>query len=315
MDQCGAYLECAPLMPILATASPMAPSLAGRVAIVTGAGKGLGRAYALDMAARGAAIVVNNRWADRALAASADRVVAEIISAGGRAVASYDSAEHPDAGGAMVDTALRAFGRLDAIVANAGVPETKRLHRQTAEGFREIFEINFFGTLHLVHAAWAALAQSGAGRVVVSASSAGLHGGDGMAAYAASKAALLGLVRALAIEGASRGLCVNAIAPYAATAMTQAHLPDGLGDRMAPQAVAPLVAWLASAACDVTGQTLLCGGGRVRAAFAVEAPLTPLAPEAMAASVHRAIAARPFETYPDAHQAFAAFMAQPAFST
>lgn len=302
-------------MPILATASPMAPSLVGRVVIVTGAGKGLGRAYALDMAARGAAIVVNNRWSDRSQTASADRVAAEISTAGGRAIASYDSAEHPEAGAAMVDLAMREFGRLDAIVANAGVPETKRLHRQTAEGFRQIFEINFFGTLHLVHAAWSALAQSGAGRVVVSASSAGLHGGDGMAAYAASKAALLGLVRALAIEGEPRGLRVNAIAPYAATAMTNAHLPDGLGERMAPQAVAPLVAWLASAECDVSGQTLLCGGGRLRAAFAVEAPLTPLAPEAIAASVHGAIAARPFQTYPDAHQAFAAFMADPAFST
>jgi NAD(P)-dependent dehydrogenase (short-subunit alcohol dehydrogenase family) len=302
-------------MPTIATASPPQPSLAGRVVIVTGAGKGLGRAYALELAARGASIVVNNRWQDRSQAASADRVTADIIAAGGRAIASYESAEHPDAGVAMVDLAMGEFGRIDVIVANAGVPETKRLHRQTAEGFRSIFEINFFGTLHLVHAAWSALTQSGAGRVVVSASSAGLHGGDGMAAYAASKAALLGLVRALAIEGEPRGLRVNAIAPYAATAMTQAHVPDALADRMEPGAVAPLVAWLASADCDVSGQTLLCGGGRLRAAFAVEAPLTPLASDAIAASVHAAIAARPFETYPDAHQAFAAFMADPAFAS
>ena len=287
-------------------------ALAGRVAIVTGAGNGLGRAYALELAAQGACVVVNNRWTDRQRPSSADAVTAEIAARGGRAVASYDDAASPEAGEAMVDLALRTFGRLDAVLANAGVPETVRLHRQTPEGFRRIFEINFFGTLQLVHAAWATLAKSDAGRVVVSASSAGLHGGDGMAAYASSKAALLGLARALACEGRSRGLFVNALAPYATTAMTTGHVPGAVAQNMDPAKVAPLAAWLVSPDCDVTGQTLICGGGRLRAAYAVEAPITPLDPAAVADSVHTAIAARPFETYPDAHQAFAAFMADAA---
>ena len=276
--------------------------------IVTGAGKGLGRAYALDLAARGASVVVNNRWADRSQPSSAQAVVAEIRAQGGRAVANVEPAEAAGTGEALVAQALDTFSRLDAVVSNAGVPETLRLHRQTREGFRRIFDINFFGALDLVQAAWPALTGSGSGRIVVSASSAGLHGGDGMAAYASSKAALIGLVRGLAVEGAPRGLRINAIAPYAVTAMTEQHLAPGLAERMDPAEVAPLVSWLVSEACDVTGQTLVSGGGRVRAAFAVEGPPVSLDADAIGAAVHIALTAEPRETYGDAHQAFAAFM-------
>jgi len=279
-----------------------------RVVIVTGAGKGLGRGYALDLAARGARVVVNNRWADRSQASSAEAVAAEIRRQGGEAVANLEPAEDPEAGEAMVAQALAAFGRLDAIVSNAGVPETLRLHRQTPEGFRKIFDINFFGALNLVQAAWPVLSGSGTGRIVVSASSAGLHGGDGMAAYASSKAALIGLVRGLAVEGAARGVKINAIAPYAVTAMTEAHLAPGMAERMDPAAVAPLVSWLVSEACDVTGQTLVSGGGRVRAAFAVEGQPVSLEAGEIGRAVEMARLAEPRELYPDAHAAFAAFM-------
>jgi NAD(P)-dependent dehydrogenase (short-subunit alcohol dehydrogenase family) len=279
-----------------------------RVVIVTGAGKGLGRAYALDLAARGARLLVNNRWADRSQASSAEAVAAEIRSQGGKAVANFEPAEDPDAGEAMVAQALAEFGRLDAVVSNAGVPETLRLHRQTREGFRNIFDINFFGALHLIQAAWPALSARQSGRVVVSASSAGLHGGDGMAAYASSKAALIGLVRGLAVEGALRGLRINAIAPYALTAMTEPYLAPGQAERMDPAAVAPLVAWLVSEACDVTGQILVSGGGRVRAAFAVEGPPVALDAGPIGLAVQTARTAQPRETYRDAHQAFEAFM-------
>lgn len=285
-----------------------AADLQDRVVIVTGAGKGLGRAYALDLATRGACVVVNNRWIDRTQPSSAQAVVTEIRARGGRAVASLDPAEAPGTGEALVAQAQAEFGRLDAVVSNAGVPETRRLHRQTREGFRRIFEINFFGALDLVQAAWPALTASGSGRIVVSASSAGLHGGDGMAAYASSKAALIGLVRGLAVEGAPRGLKINAIAPYAVTAMTEQHLAPGLAERMAPSDVAPLVSWLVSEACDVTGQTLVSGGGRVRAAFAVEGPPVSFESGAIDAAVHAALGAEPRETYGDAHEAFAAFM-------
>ncbi len=285
-----------------------AQSLRERVVIVTGAGKGLGRAYALDLAARGASVVVNNRWTDRDQPSSAEAVAAEICDGGGRAVANFAPAEDPDSGTVLVAQALAAFGRLDAVVSNAGVPETLRLHRQTPEGFRRIFDINFFGALHLVQAAWPALCAAPAGRIVVSASSAGLHGGDGMAAYASSKAALIGLVRGLAVEGRARDVMINAIAPYAVTAMTQQHLGPGLAERMDPAAVAPLVSWLVSKACDVSGQTLVCGGGRLRAAFAVEGAPVETLDDQIGDAVHAALGAEPRETYGDAHQAFAAFM-------
>jgi NAD(P)-dependent dehydrogenase (short-subunit alcohol dehydrogenase family) len=284
-----------------------AQTLRDRVVIVTGAGKGLGRAYALDLAARGASVVVNNRWTDPSQPSSAEAVVAQIRALGGRAVANFDPAEAPATGAALVEQALTEFGRLDGVISNAGVPETQRLHRQTAEGFQRIFDINFFGALHLVQAAWPVLSATKAGRIVVSASSAGLHGGDGMAAYASSKAALIGLVRGLAVEGRARGVTINAIAPYAATAMTEAHLAPGMAERMNPAAVAPLVSWLVSEACDVSGQTLVAGGGRVRAAFAVEGPPVELSGD-FGAAMQMAITAQPRETYGDAHQAFAAFM-------
>lgn len=280
--------------------------LTGRVVIVTGAGKGLGRAYALDLAACGASVVVNNRWSDRSQPCSAETVAAEVVARGGRAVASIASAEDPGSGRRLVDQALETFGRLDGVVSNAGVPETLRLHRQTPEGFRRIFDINFFGAFDLVYAAWPVLSQTG-GRIVVSASSAGLHGGDGMAAYASSKAALIGLVRGLATEGRPRNVLINAIAPYAVTAMTKQHLAPGLAERMDPADVAPLVSWLVSEACDVTGQTLVSGGGRLRIATAVEGPPVsldgPIGP-----AVHAAMRGEPREAYPDSHRAFAAFM-------
>lgn len=285
----------------------MSTDLTDRVVIVTGAGKGLGRAYALDLARRGARVIVNNRWSDQTQPSSADAVVAEIRAMGGEAVADYGEAELATTGSALVELALATYGRLDAVVSNAGVPQTSRLHRQTSEGFQRIFDINFYGAFHLVHAAWTTLSEAPAGRIVLSASSAGLYGGDGMAAYASSKAALIGLVRGLAIEGRQRNLMINAIAPYAATAMTTPHLSAPLAERMDPAEVAPLVSWLVSQDCDISGQTLVSGGGRLRAARSVEGPPVSLDGD-VGAAVRRAVSEGPHETYEDAHKAFAAFM-------
>lgn len=149
--------------------------LTGRVAIITGAGKGLGRAYALALATHGAAIVVNNRRhpGERDEDTSASKVVSEIRAHGGQAVASFDAVERADAGQAMVDTALKAFGQIDIVIANAAVPQAMAFHKLTNVEFHRIFDVSFLGTLHLVQAAWPILRQQGYGRVITTTSSAG----------------------------------------------------------------------------------------------------------------------------------------------
>ena len=246
-------------------------SLAGRVAAITGAGKGLGRAYALDFARRGAKIIVNNRRRDRDAPSSAEAVASEIVAAGGEAIANTDSVEQDGVGERLLALALERFGRLDILVNNAGVPEAKSLHKQTAAEFRAVFEVNFFGTLNVTLPIYRHMREQRYGRIIVSTSSAGLHGNHGMAAYAASKAALIGLARTIATEGISHGIRCNALAPYAATAMTDAYLDAAMKRRMDPRFVAPVAAWLASQGCTANGEIFVAGAGKVRRAAAMEA--------------------------------------------
>jgi len=256
-----------------------------RVAIVTGAGAGLGRAYALRLAADGLRVVANNRRreVDAAGRGSADRVVDEIRAAGGEAVANYDDVCAEGAGERMVAQALETFGRLDALVNNAGVDQHAPFHRLDLEGFRAIFDVNFFGSLDVTHAAWRHMREVGHGRVIMSASTAGLHGLHGLSAYASAKAALIALARTLAAEGAARDVFCNAIAPYAATRMTEAHVSEAERAAMAPELVAPLVAWLVSEQARVNGQVIVVGHGWARRATTIELePLVPVGPDEVA---------------------------------
>lgn len=282
--------------------------LSNKVIIITGAGKGLGRAYATYLARYGAALVINNRWRDRTQPSSAETIAAEVNAAGGRAAASHHSVEDPSSGEEMVRLALEKFGRLDGVIANAGVPEAISFGRASLENFRSVFDVNFLGTLHIVHAAWKILLAQKYGRVVVSTSAAGLHGNRGMAAYSASKAALIGLVRALALEGDSANVRINAIAPYAATAMTEAYVDATLVKRMTVDAVAPIVSWLVSEVCDVTGRTYVAGAGRLRSGQIVEGPLVRLG-EDVPGAVQQAGIAGPSESFDHANAAFQAFLA------
>jgi NAD(P)-dependent dehydrogenase (short-subunit alcohol dehydrogenase family) len=246
---------------------------APRVAIVTGAGTGLGRAYALRLAADGMRVIVNNRRreVDASGLGSADHVVAAIVAAGGEAVANYEDVTAAGAGERLLEQALATWGRLDALVNNAGVDQHASFHRIDLNDFRRIFETNFFGTVEVTHPIWRHMRETGHGRVIVSTSAAGLHGLHGLSAYAASKAALIGLARSLAAEGASRDVLCNAIAPYAATRMTAAHAQTGDGsDLLTPELVAPLVAALVHADSRINGQVLVTGGGLVRRSAAVE---------------------------------------------
>ena len=245
-----------------------------RVAIVTGAGTGLGRAYALRLAADGMRVLVNNRRreVDATGRGSADRVVEEIVTAGGLAAANYEDVCADGAGERIVAQALEAWGRVDALVNNAGVDQHAAFHKIDLESFRRIFDVNFYGTLQVTHAAWPHMRAAGHGRVLVSTSSAGLHGLHGLSAYAASKAALIGLARTLAAEGASRDLFCNAIAPYAATRMTEAHITDEAERAaMSPEHVAPLVSALLSERSRINGQVIVVGRGWARRAATVEA--------------------------------------------
>jgi NAD(P)-dependent dehydrogenase (short-subunit alcohol dehydrogenase family) len=242
------------------------------VAIVTGAGKGLGRAYAMLLAARGARVVVNNRRRSQGEPSSADEVVQAIRQAGGQAIANYDSVEDPTAGERIVQQALDAWGRIDVLVNNAGVDQRSTFHKVSVEQFRQIFDINFYGSLYVTHAAYARMRAAGYGRIVVSTSVAGLYGLHGLTAYAASKAALIGFMRTLAAEGKSHNVLTNAIAPYAATPMTarQGNMPEEFLRTMSPEFVAPMVTLMVSEQTSLNGQVIIAGRGVFRRAANVE---------------------------------------------
>ena len=247
-------------------------SLKDRVIVVTGAGRGLGLAYALDLASRGAKVVVNTRPRASGQPASAEGVVERIRAAGGEAVACPLAVEQDDAGDRLLDAALTAFGRLDGLVNNAGAPEAKSLHKQTLAELRAVFDINFFGTVSATLPLYRHMRDQGAGRIVITTSAAGLHGVHGMAAYSSSKAALIGLMRVMALEGISKGVRTNAVAPYALTGMTEAYVTDEVGSAMPPEYVAPIVSWLMTEGCPLNGETLVAGAGKVRRAVRIEGP-------------------------------------------
>jgi len=243
-----------------------------KVVAITGAGKGLGRAYALYFAALGACVVVNNRRHEGEKESSADRVVNEITAAGGHAIAEFSSVEEPAAGERLLATALQAYGRLDVLVANAGVMENCAFRKQSLAQLKQNLDINLMGTLHVVHPVFRHLCEQRSGSVIVTVSSAGLFGQHGLPAYSTSKAALIGMMRALSLEGASRNVTVNAISPYGATQMIDGYVSDEAFARLAPEHVAPVVAWLATAA--VSGEILIAGGGGVsRAKMKTTAPI------------------------------------------
>lgn len=248
----------------------MAHGFENKAIAITGAGKGLGRAYALFLAKLGARIVVNNRRHAAEPESSADRVVAEIRQCGGTAVAEYSSVEAQGAGQDLLGTSLEAFGRLDAVVANAGVSEGCSFHKQDMADFRQVFEINLMGTANVLQAPFRHMYEQGHGAIVVSSSVAGLYGEHGLPAYSASKAALLGLMYSLSKEGAAHGVRVNAIAPFASTQMTEQELPPSIKSKMHADQVAPVLAWLISDQCDLNGETIITGAGRMSRARNLE---------------------------------------------
>ncbi|MEX2627393.1 MAG: SDR family oxidoreductase [Ilumatobacteraceae bacterium] len=242
----------------------------GKVAVITGAGGGLGRQHALLLAARGALVVVNDlggavdgTGSDKG---AAEQVVDEIRAAGGEAVADTNSVATAEGGEAIVQTAIDAYERVDIVINNAGILRDKSFHNMTPDLVDPVLDVHVRGAFHVTQPAWVRMREQGYGRIISTSSAAGIFGNFGQANYGAAKMGLVGFTRVLAIEGAKYDIKANAIAPIALTRMTADILGD-LGDKLDPGLVSPLVTYLAHDSCEATGRIFSVGGGRVAEVF------------------------------------------------
>src|SRR4051795_2424665 len=243
----------------------------GKVAIITGAGGGLGREHALLLASRGAQVVVNDlgggvAGGDGGGRGRGETVVKEIEAAGGVAVADGNSVATPEGGEAIVQTALDAFGRVDIVINNAGILRDKTFHNMTPEFVDPVLDVHLRAAFWVTKPAWLKMREQGYGRIVNTSSNSGILGNFGQSNYGAAKMGLVGLTRVLAAEGAKYNIKVNALAPVARTRMTEDILGP-LADKLDPKLVSPVVAWLAHEDCPVTGEIYSVGGGRVARFF------------------------------------------------
>ncbi|WP_055476259.1 SDR family NAD(P)-dependent oxidoreductase [Gordonia sp. HS-NH1] len=242
--------------------------LDGRVIVITGAGGGLGREYALSCAGEGARIVVNdlggNRDGTGGGSAMADEVVAEIRDRGGDAVANYDDISDVSGALALVGTAIDKFGQIDGAIHNAGILRDSSFAKLSPQDWDAVMKVHLYGGFNVTSAAWPHFREQKHGRIVVATSTSGLYGNFGQANYGAAKAGLVGLINTLAIEGAKSGITANAVAPLAATRMTADVAPREVLDRLPPEFVAPVVTHLVNPICTETGSVFVVGGGLVQ---------------------------------------------------
>jgi NAD(P)-dependent dehydrogenase (short-subunit alcohol dehydrogenase family) len=240
----------------------MAIELKGKVAIVTGAGGGLGREHALALAARGAKVVVNDLGGARdgsgGSASAAEKVVGEIAAAGGEGIANGASVTDYAAVEAMVADAMKKWGRVDILVNNAGILRDKTFAKMEIADFRTVLDVHLMGAVHCTKAVWEIMRAQNYGRIVLTTSSSGLYGNFGQSNYGAAKMALVGLMQTLSLEGAKHNIHVNCLAPTAATRMTEGLMPADLLARLKPGAVSPVVVYLASEAAPT--RAILCAG-------------------------------------------------------
>lgn len=247
----------------------------GRVAVITGAGRGLGRDYALLLASLGAKVVVDDPGAaingDNVDSGPADEVVREIREAGGEAVACTESVATAEGGRAIVQAALDNYGHIDILIHNAGNNRYASLSEMSYEDFDAVLDVHLRGAFHVVRPAFPLMCEAGYGRIVLTSSIGGIYGNANVANYAASKAGMIGLSNVAAIEGADHGVTSNVIIPAALT-----RLADGLDTSsyppMGPELAAPVVGWLAHESCSVTGEMFAAIAGRVAKVFVAETP-------------------------------------------
>ena len=230
----------------------MSITLDGQVAIVTGAGRGLGRAHALALAERGARVIINDLG-------NADEVVAEILAAGGEAIANAANVADFAEVEAMAKLAMDKWGRIDILINNAGILRDKTFHKMSMDEFRQVIDVHLMGSANCTRAVWEIMREQSYGRVVFTTSSTGLYGNFGQANYGAAKMAMVGLMNTLHLEGAKYDIRVNCLAPAAGTAMTEGLFPQQVFDLLTPESVSPGVVFLASR--DAPSRVVLAAGG------------------------------------------------------
>jgi len=242
----------------------------GKVAIITGAGGGLGKQHALLLASRGARVVVNDlggavsgEGSDKGPAEGAAQ---EIRDLGGEAVSDSNSVSTPEGGEAIVQTALDAYGKVDIVINNAGILRDKTFHNMTPDLLEPVIDVHLKGAFYVTRPAWVKMREQGYGRIVNTSSGSGVLGNFGQTNYGAAKMGLVGLTRVLANEGAKYNIKANAIAPIARTRMTE-ELMGAAAEKLDPELVSPIVGWLVHEDCPVTGEIYTVGGGRVARFF------------------------------------------------
>jgi NAD(P)-dependent dehydrogenase (short-subunit alcohol dehydrogenase family) len=247
----------------------------GKVAIITGAGGGLGRSHALELAKRGALIVVNDLGGSSDgvghSETAAQKVVDEIKAAGGEAVANYDSVATPEGGANIVKTAVDAFGSVHIIINNAGILRDTSFKNMTPEQLNPVLDVHLKGAFHVTQPAWQIMRDQNYGRIINTSSGAGIFGNFGQTNYGAAKMGLVGFTRVLSVEGGKNNIKANAIAPVALTRMTEDILGP-LADKLGPEYITPVVTYLAHEECEVSGEIFTVGGGHVARVFIGVAP-------------------------------------------
>jgi NAD(P)-dependent dehydrogenase (short-subunit alcohol dehydrogenase family) len=244
------------------------PGVQDRVIVVTGAGGGLGREYALALAKEGASVIVNDLGGARDGTGAghnmADEVVKEIKDAGGRAAANYDSVAEPEGAENIIKTALDEFGAIHGVVSNAGILRDGTFHKMSFENWDSVLKVHLYGGYNVIRAAWPHFREQSYGRVVVATSTSGLFGNFGQTNYGAAKLGLVGLINSLALEGAKYNIRANAVAPIAATRMTEDILPKEVLEKLTPEYVAPVVAYLCTEENPNSASVFVVGGGKVQ---------------------------------------------------
>jgi NAD(P)-dependent dehydrogenase (short-subunit alcohol dehydrogenase family) len=292
----------------------------GRVALVTGAGKGIGRAHVLALATRGAKVLVNNRAHAGEAVHSADSVVAEIRAAGGEALAHHADAADPDAPRALVDAALSAWGRIDIVVHNAAIGQGGFFTKLDPAEFERMMRIDFMAPVALTRAVLPHMRAIGYGRMLFVTSAAGLYGNRGQTAYSSAKAALIAFMRSVQLEESGYDFRANALAPFAETQMTDPYWPEAGRGRFPPVLPAAAGVWLVHERCEARGEIVLAGARTFRVARMVEGAglrydsSAALTPEAVARDFDRIAAPDGAIAQPSADACFRRFVGENARS-